>query len=178
MKIVSYKENPKIEKDVKPLYLKAFPVDERPPANRFFINNKRDENNIYAYYDNDEFIGFTQLTFYKDIVCIFFLAVSENKRNQGYGSKILDSVKNEYRDKVILLCYEEVDKKYKDNENRIKRREFYRKNGFLDNEMKSNEFGVVFESGYYGSHKVSFEDYVEIFVLGFGGFVRNFIKRG
>ena len=178
MKILNYKDNSEIKKDVKPLYLKAFPKDERPPAVFFFRNNAKPENNIFAYYDENEFIGFTQLTFYKDIVCVFFLAVSESKRNQGYGTKILTNIKETYPNKVIMLCYEEVDEKYADYDNRLKRRNFYRKNDFQDNEMKSNEFGVVFESGYFGSHKVSFEDYVEIFVLGFGGFVRDYIKRG
>ena len=177
MRTIKYKDNKRIKKDVKPLFISAFPKEERPPAFIFFKNANRDTQDLYAYYDNDEFIGFASLTYYKDIVYIFFLAVSENKRNQGYGSKILNLIKEEYKDKVILLCYEEVDDKYPDNEMRIKRKNFYRKNGFIDNGVKTNEFGVIFETGYIGSHKVSFEDYVEIFILSFSEYCRPYIKK-
>ena len=89
MKSLNYKENHQIKIDVKPLYLSAFPKNERPPAHYFFKKAEKENNDIFAYYENDEFIGFSQLTTYKDICYIFFLAVSENHRNEGYGSKIL-----------------------------------------------------------------------------------------
>ena len=177
MKSLNYKDNPQIKSDIRKLFLSAFPKDERPPAWVFFKNALKDTQNLYGYYENNEFIGFAQLTTYQDICYLFFVAVSPEKRNQGYGSKIIDDVKRNNNDKVILLCYEEVDKKYKDHEQRVKRREFYRKNGFLDNSVKTNEFGVVFETGYCGSHKVTYEEYVEIFVQGFGEFARKYIKR-
>ena len=177
MNAINFKENQEIKKDIRKLYLSAFPKEERPPAWIFFNNALKDNQDLYGYYDNDEFIGFAQLTIYKDICYLFFLAVSPNKRNQGYGSKIIENIKDNNKDKVILLCYEEVDDKYLDNSLRIKRRNFYRKNGFKDNVIKTNEFGVIFETGYYGSHKVSYEDYVEIFVQGFGEFARKYIKR-
>ena len=177
MESINYKNNRKIKKDIKELYLSAFPKEERPPAWIFFKNALRDNQNLYGYYENGEFIGFSQLTLYKDICYLFFLAVSQNKRHQGYGSKILNLIKEENKDKVILLCYEEVDDKYIDNELRIKRKHFYTKNGFRYNELKTNEFGVIFETCYYGSHFVNYEDYVEIFVQGFGEFARKYIKR-
>lgn len=174
---LNYKNNPQIKNDIKKLYLSAFPKEERPPAWIFFKNALKDNQDLYGYYDENEFIGFAQLTTYKDICYLFFLAVSKEKRDQGYGSKIIEDIKQSNNDKVILLCYEEVDTKYEDYEQRVKRRNFYRKNGFLDNKVKTNEFGVIFETGYFGTHSVTYEDYVEIFVQGFGEFARKYIKR-
>ena len=171
MRCINYKDNHKIRKDVQKLFLSAFPSDERPPAHIFFAKAKKENNDVYAYYDNDEFIGFTGIITYKDIIYIFFLAVPESKRNMGYGSKILEYIKSSHRDKVVLLCYEEVDR----NDEFIR----YKKenDGFLENGFKTNEFGVIFETAYYGVHKVSFEEYVEIFAAGFGEFARQYIKK-
>ena len=122
-------------------------------------------------------MGFVSLVLFKDIAYIFFLAVDDKCRNQGYGSKILSSLKEMYRDSVLLLCYEEVDEKYPDNDIRKRREAFYKRNGFIDNELKTNEFGVVFQTAYFGKHKVPFEDYKEIFAIGFGRWTLSHLKK-
>lgn len=178
MKVINYKDDKRIRKDITPLFLSAFPKDERPPKRYFFSSGLKESNNIYAYYeDNDEFIGFSQLTSYKDIIYIFFLAIQETKRGQGYGSKIISKIREDNKDKVSLLCYEEVDEKYPDYESRKRRKSFYQRNGFMDNGVKTNEFGVIFETGYIGNHQVPFTDYVEIFVKGFSEYARKHIKE-
>ena len=47
----------------------------------------------------------------------------------------------------------------------------------MDNGVKTNEFGVIFETGYIGNHQVPFTDYVEIFVKGFSEYARKYIKE-
>lgn len=178
MIIVRYKLNPHIKKDISDLLIEAFPESERPPVDIFFGNvNRNKENELYGYYERDKFIGFSYLTLYKDICYLFFLAVKKEERNKGFGTKILDLIKKEHKDKVILLCNEEVDDKYLDNDLRIKRRDFYIKNGFVYNGYKTNEFGVIFETRYFGNHPVPFEDYSEIYVLGFSEYARKYLKK-
>ncbi|MCR5184549.1 MAG: GNAT family N-acetyltransferase [Bacilli bacterium] len=169
MKEITYSTHPEIKEDISPLYLSSFPASERPPLRYFYQGlEKNKENELYAYYDDDVFIGFSYLTSYKDIIYIFFLAVKESLRNKGYGSKILTIIKDNNPDKVILLCYEEVDTKYKDYLSRKKRKDFYIKNGFKKNGLKTDEYGVIFETAYIGKHPVSFQDYEQIFIVGFG----------
>ena len=140
MDIKEYRFNKGIKEDVSPLYLSAFPENERPPLEYFYHSlNEYKENHLFAYYENDEFIGFSYISLYEDICYIFFLAVSPQKRNMGYGSKIIDLIKNKYKDYVLLLVYEEVDKKYDDYLFRKKREEFYTRNGFKENIFKSAE---------------------------------------
>ena len=177
MKIIDFQDDKSIKKDVKRLFLSAFPSDERPPVWLFFKSFENPNNRLYAFYEEKTFVGFVSLILYKDICYLFFLAVSPELRNKGYGSQILSEMKKLYKDRVLLLCFEEVDKKYKDYENRLKRAEFYAKNGFKDNNLKTNEFGVVFQTAYIGNHKVSFEDYQNIFASGFGEFAMKHLKK-
>lgn len=172
-----YTNQKDIKEDVATLLVDAFPEDERPPVPYFFQSLERKGNNIYTYYLNDEFIGFTYVTLYEDVCYLFFLAVSENKRHQGFGGQILEDIKKTYSDYVILLCFEEIDQKYPNYEERIKRKQFYYSHGFQDNKLKTNEFGVIFETAFIGKHLVNFATYVEIFVLGFGEFARQYIKQ-
>ena len=166
---LNYKEHKEIRKDIEPLFISAFPSNERPSADIYFRGFDEHVNTIlYGFYDEERFIGFASIVLYKDICYIFFLAVSEQYRNQGYGTKILDVIKKEYSNYVILLCYEEVDPKYPDNDIRLRRSLFYKRNGFVINPLKTYEFGVVFQTAIYGKHEVVFEDYKHIFMTGFG----------
>ena len=82
------KERPEIKQYVSPLYLSAFPEDERPPLDFFYsMVNGFKENQVIGYFDKGDFIGFTYLVFYKDIMYLAFFAVKDDKRNQGYGTK-------------------------------------------------------------------------------------------
>lgn len=158
------REHPEIKEHISSLYLSAFPEDERPPLSYFYqMVDNFEENKVVAYFDKGEFIGFSYLVFYKDIMYLAFFAVSESKRNQGYGTKILNDIKNEYSRYVFLLCYEEVDEKYPDYENRLRRHNFYLRNGFINNHLKTREGDVIYQSAYIGNHPVSFEDYKMIF---------------
>ena len=163
-----YQGQERIKKDVSSLYLEAFPEDERPPLSIFLKSLKKKEITLLAFYDEDIFIGFAYITIYQDICCLYFFAVSASYRHQGYGGQILEIIKQDYKDYVIMLCYEEVDSKYKNYEERVLRKSFYLSHGFKDNKIKTNEYGVIYETAYIGSHQVSFVDYFTIFKLVFG----------
>ena len=92
----------------------------------------------------------------------------ENKRNQGYGTKILNDIRESYPFHTLLLCFEEVNKKYPDYDNRVKRMKFYEANGYIDNNLKTQEGDVVYQSAYDGSMNVSYQEYQQIFDLVYG----------
>lgn len=177
MKFVNYKDCPKIRNKIEPLYISAFPPEERPPEEMFFSNAEKKDNELFAVYEGEEFIGFTDLLFYKDLCYLFFLAVSPEFRNKGYGSQIVQEVLKKYPDKTFILCYDEVDDKYSDNELRIRRRDFYYRNGFKDNNLKTCEYGVRYDTVYHGSHQVSFENYLGIFLHCYGFGVEKIVKK-
>ena len=177
MKVIDFRDNQKIIEDVIPLFLEAFPEEERPPVSLLKKTIKRKSSELLAYYDKDEFIGFTLLSFYKDLAYMYFFAVSSSKRNQGYGSKILHLLFERHEDITIFLLYDEIDDKYPDNELRKRRRSFYLRNGFKENDFHANEFGVNYGSLYHGVQKVSYETYHELMVNNVGKVVEDKIKR-
>ena len=177
MEIVNFKENHKVLKDVIPLFLEAFPEDERPPVFIFKKTVKRKNSELLTFYDKGEFIGFSLLCFYEDVAYMYFLAVVKEKRNQGYGGQILQSLFNLFSGTTIFLLHEEIDDKYRDNEMRKRRKEFYLRNGFKENGFKADEFGVVYDSCYHGSHPVSFEQYYSLMRYNVGKLVERNIKR-
>ena len=174
---INYRDNKKIKKDIKPLYISAFPLAERPPVNMYFHSFDKEGSELFGFYEDSKFIGFISTKLYKDICYIFFLAVSPEYRNQGYGTKMLNTMKEIYKDYVLLLCYEEVNEKYKDFETRKRREEFYIRNGFKKNPLITNEFGVIYQTAIYGDRYVSFEEYKAIFVLGFSDYALKYLKE-
>ena len=177
MTIISFNNNSNIRKDIEPLFISAFPKEERPESDYFFSSFDKENNHLYGFYDKKEFVGFASVIIYKHICYIFFLAVSEEHRSKGYGSKILKEIRNLYKDNVILLCYEYVDPSYIDYENRKRREKFYMNNGFKKNPLITNEFGVIFQTAYIGNKTVSFEEYQEIFKYGYGEFTIKHLKE-
>ncbi len=107
----SYKTDNSIRKDIEPLFISAFPSDERPPADYFFSSFDKNNNHLYSFYDKNVFVGFSSIIVYKDICYIFFLAVAEKHRNQIYFIQILKQLKNMNKDNVILKKYKDMDKK-------------------------------------------------------------------
>ena len=101
MKIIDYNKDQSIRKDVEPLFISAFPKEERPEPDYFFSSFDKENNHLYGFYDKKIFIGFASVIIYKHICYIFFLAIEEKYRNKGYGSEVLKEIKNLYN--IALL---------------------------------------------------------------------------
>lgn len=155
------KKSNNISKRLERLYREAFPRNERPPY--FYIKHKamKQGADFFGIYDNNRFIGLLYTVIYKEIVYIFFFAIKEDFRGLGYGSQVLGKVKHKYRDSRIVLCIEELDKNSDNYSERLRRKEFYEKNGFTDTGVKVCEFGVNYEMlSCFGN--VSYDEYRQL----------------
>lgn len=150
------KQNKEILKQIQPLYESSFPDDEKVPYFIIKQQAKKSISDIIGVYDNNEFIGFVILVFDLDIVFLWYLAIREDKRNNGYGSLILQEIQKKYSDSRIILNIEEVI-----TDEQMKRKQFYIRNGFLDCGFKTLEYGVIYEM-LYMNNKVSCEEYLNI----------------
>jgi len=112
------------------LYKEAFPEAQHIPAWFLRYKLRKGKAGFDIIYTHDTWIGLIYVTEYKDIVFVQFLAISESRRSGGYGSKVMDSLKNLHSGKRIVLNIEMLDKQAKNYEQRIKRKAFYEKNGF------------------------------------------------
>lgn len=89
-----------------------------------------------AWYEKGIFCGVSYLVSDEHCVFILYLAVNDDIRSRGYGSRILSEVKKRYAHKNIFLNVERPDDHAKNALQREKRITFYEKNGF----HKTNAF--------------------------------------
>ena len=111
------------------LYNSSFPENERRNFQELIDENSKGME-FLAFYENDVFIGFITILNCKNISHIIYFAVHENLRGQGYGSKILNIIKEIKLSQKILADLEKINFSKENNNQRIKRENFYIKNGF------------------------------------------------
>ena len=104
--------------------------------------------------------GLTYVITYQNLSYILYLAIDEKQRGHGYGSGVLQLLKKRYPH-TIMLCIEEVDEKYENYQQRIHRKSFYLRNGFLEMGFKYVEKGVKYEM-LYVCEKLSSKVYDEL----------------
>ena len=117
---------------IRTLYQQAFPKNEQ--TNLTWLFDDLHKGIIYGYYQEEKLIGFTILCIHHQIVSILYLAVKEEYRNLGYGSMILEDLSKKYVSNRIMLDIEQI-KECKNKEQRIKRKQFYLRNGFQETKV-------------------------------------------
>ena len=131
-------------KNVKKLYIRAFPKSERLPYSVLKFLTLFKGISFNEYYDGDLFCGFTYTVETDYTLFIYYLAIDENLRGKGYGSKILSLIKNSYPNKTITLNVEPIDENADNYSQRLTRLSFYKRNGFLDSGYTVYEVGGGF----------------------------------
>ena len=109
---------------------KSFPEDERRPFSEQLSMLDIEKYRIWVYKDKGQTAGFIAVWDLQNILFVEHLAVSQNFRNGGLGSRILREFA-EMTDKQICL---EVEPPETDIAKR--RIEFYRRNGFYFNDYE------------------------------------------
>lgn len=155
---------------VKELYLSAFPDYERYPFWLLVYKSKKKNTDFYVIYDDSEYIGLLYLTYYKDIVYVFYLAIDPAHQSKGYGSKILQYLQQTYNDKRLFLNIEKVERSADNYEQRVKRKRFYEKNGFINTDFEIEGKDIVYEILYSGG-EVYEDEYYAVFKSYLGSFL-------
>ena len=122
--------DPNLLKQVRQLYLTAFPKDERLPWFVLRLNALRKGIDLHVYLDGDTFCGFTYSVTCHGLHFLLFFAVADALRGKGYGSAILSMLQQEY--KTVILNIESLEPGVPDLSRRQSRYRFYRRNGFQD----------------------------------------------
>lgn len=175
--MLHFEDAKKYAKEVKQLYITAFPKEERAPLFTLYHKTKKEQNHFHAIVDKDEFVGLLYTIEDVGIVYVFFFAIQEEKRGQGYGSKVLTMVKDMYPGRTVTLMIEDTEKKDADNyEQRIRRLKFYERNGFTQLHVHVNEVGVEYEL--LGTQAgVTQADFLQLMKNYVGGLLYRFIYR-
>ena len=131
--------------DIKRIYFEAFPKNERMPFFMMVAMSKLWNTQFLGFYSGDIPCGFIYLASNRKIVFVMYFAVDKNLRSKGYGSYILQKIKNKYPDKKIIISIEPCDNSAPDIELRKKRKSFYMKNGYKKTGYMMKLNGVVQE---------------------------------
>lgn len=181
LRFIDIKKNKKYINGAKELYNKAFPKNEQVPFFMLKFLARKGRANFYSIYDDDTFIGLIYIVYYEDIIFVFYLAIDESLRGRGYGSKILDEIKKKYKEYRIVLNIEEIDENSNNNAQRIRRKEFYIRNGFITLDYTVKELNIIYEMLCYsndeGNKYVSKEEYNKLLNNFFGDFLYGIIYK-
>jgi len=160
---------------IEDLYHTAFPKHEQVPMSFLLSRTKKEDIYFDAYYDGNNFIGFTYIITNKDLTYLFYLATSAEVRGKGYGAQILSHIKVSYpNQRLVLNCLAE-DINADDNDLRLRRQKFYLRNGYIragfSCEMNGNHVIVFTQNG-----AVSTEEFLAIFKKFWGAIWFIFFK--
>lgn len=145
-------------KNVKKIYIDSFRKEERMSFFMMVLLTKITPTEFLAFYDNSQLCGFTYLSTIKNITFIMFLAVDKNLRSKGYGSKILEKIQERYPNQKIVISIERCDVDATNKKDRIRRKKFYLKSGYIDTgyfiELSKIEQELIIKNGVFDKEEL------------------------
>ena len=118
-------------KDVCRLMRTAFPQNEQIPIWLLRVLAFRKSVNFRAFYEDEQFCGILYTVEDDKYIFVLYLAVNDRIRSKGYGTKILDWLK-QHTEKIIVLNVEAINPSAGNALQREKRITFYSRNGIFD----------------------------------------------
>ncbi|WP_303818953.1 GNAT family N-acetyltransferase [Ruminococcus flavefaciens] len=110
----------------------AFPECERNSLDDMYASDTVDRIEILGIYDDNAIVGFFIVCKYESIRYLAYFAVSKDKRFAGIGSQALKLLMERYPDAQIVTEFETPDDSCDNNSLRLRRRDFYLRNGFYE----------------------------------------------
>ncbi len=139
-------------KDFKDLYrkhiVKDFPREERRSLNKFKKRITRGKEEAYIYFENGKEKAYTIIVVLNNYVMVSFLAVFEQYRGEGIGTKLLKEIKENFSNKKGILLEVEnpkYSKSQKEKEIRERRIKFYEKSNYkIVDGVEVNSHSIMF----------------------------------
>lgn len=148
------------------LYRSAFPVDERAPMWFMALRSGRENVDFWGLYADEKWMGLAYVISEGSASYLFYLALSEEERGKGLGSRFMQALKKHYAGQRLFLALEQLDELSENFFERQKRRQFYLKNGLKPLPLTIREGTVVYDV--MGTGEVSPDDYEQMMKKYFG----------
>lgn len=116
--------------NLKKLYYKSFPPQERISLWLLMVNSWRRLGRWHLYQEKGNLIAFAYTVETAELYFILLLAVAPEHQSQGYGSLILQELIQTAGLKSVLITIEPMDQQSENYSQRLKRLAFYEKNSF------------------------------------------------
>lgn len=129
---------------------KDFPRNELRPLIMIRKSLSLGQYDCFGIFDGNILCGyafFASVTQNNKKYCLLdYFATLSKKRGQGIGSEFIKMLRQELSSAEMIICeIENPDfSAFEEKEKRLRRIEFYKRNGFVDTDVKSNVFGVDF----------------------------------
>ena len=136
---------------VERLNIEAFPEEERVPLSEFLRYTDNDDTNFFAFYNEEEFVGFAFSIYNQKAFYVSFFAIMPHLRSHGYGQEIIEKLVEFYQ-RTMILEVERLDEECDNIEQRQSRMDFYKRNGFKTANAFLEYEGLSFEILYRGDH--------------------------
>lgn len=148
---------------MKRIYLEAFPLAERKPFGMMKRKAKKGCMELLSVCDGQEMVGLAITVLYQDMVLLDYFAMDQRLRGRNYGSRALQLLKERYADKRLILEIELVEDVHAANrEERIRRKNFYLRNGMEETKIRALVFQVPMEVLTAGK-PITYEEYHELY---------------
>lgn len=148
--------------EYKKLYLEAFPSEERLDFELLTAKVKDGKGNFLGLFNENSIAGIMYYSEYRGIVYIFYFAIKPEHQSKGYGKMMLEYMFERYNKHKMILLVEELDEKAENIGQRIRRKNFYLRNGFADNGQFLTALGTDFELIHRQGNTAYVSDYKEI----------------
>lgn len=160
---------------VKDLYMEAFPLEERKPFDLMENMQESGTVEILAAQDGEKFLGLAITVAYKNLVLLDYFAISENFRSGGVGTNALTLLKERYKGKKFFLEIEDPEEKTDNQEQRIRRKHFYLRNGMTRMPFLVKVAGINMEVLTHDC-TLNYEEYKSVYAFGYGPEIERIIS--
>ena len=126
------------------LYLTAFPAEERAPFWMLRHRRSRETVDFWSIYADGTWAGELYIVHDGKLSYIFYFAVDDRQRGHGIGSLTLLALRRMYPDHRICLAIEQLDPDAPNYAERVRRKRFYERCGYVDLHSKVQEGSVVY----------------------------------
>ena len=157
------------------LYREAFPRCERKPFSIIKAMSEKGKTDLWYFEDGGRFAGLCATINGDGAILIDYLAVAKKRRGTGVGSAMLKSLLEHYKDFGVFLEIEKLNPDARNNNERIRRREFYLRCGLEPMGTYVKLFGVDMEL-LGKSCRLSFDEYRGFYLKNYGKFAYDNIK--
>lgn len=132
-------------KKIKKLYNDAFPDDERMPIWILGGKTYKKAVDFWSLYHDGKWFGMAYVLNESNLSYLFYFAVSAEERGKGLGTAALQSLKRKYAGRCLFLALETLDEKAENYSERLKRRQFYLRNGLKPLDRQIREGKVIYD---------------------------------
>lgn len=148
---------PEYMKKCKALYYRSFPKNERRPFPEL-TEHRLGDTETFCFCDGDLFVGMASVMNSPDITHIVYLAIDDSLRGKGYGSQALNLLHEFYNGKRVMVDIERADGSSENEEQRIRRKQFYLRAGYSETPVKYRWRNENYEILSFGG-SISEQDY-------------------